>query len=116
MPIFHFHNQNIAANATVRPLQDNAWQYRRLPYPAFIEAAWVADAIGLVVTFYSGTDALAEEQPVNAGGTDGVFPPYDQPMAEDVAAAFDELKLIFRETAGVATTDLMGWIRLTQLG
>lgn len=116
MPWFPFHNQDIAANATVRPLQDNSWQYRRLPWPAFVEAAWIATAIGLVCTFYSGTDTLAEEAPVSAGGTDGVLPDQDKAMVEDVAEAFDELKLAFRETAGAATNDLMGWVRVTQLG
>jgi hypothetical protein len=115
MPLFVFHDQNIAANGTTRPMQDDGWQYRRLPFNALVEFAIVATAIGLVYTFYSGTDTLAEEQPVPAGGTDGVPPDFDKPMLEDVAAQFDELKLIIRETAGVATNDAMGWVRVTQV-
>lgn len=115
MPLFQFHDQNIAANATTRPLQDDAWQYRRLPFAALVEMAIIATAIGLVYTFYSGTDTLAQEQPVGAGGTDGVMPDFDKPMHEDLAAPFDELSLIIRETGGVATNDAMGWVRITQL-
>lgn len=116
MPLFQFHDQNIAANATTRPMQDDNWQYRRLPFAAFVEAAWIATAIGLVATFYSGTDTLVQEQPVSAGGTDGVMPDFDKPLVEDDAAPFDELSLIIRETAGVATNDCMGWVRITQVG
>ncbi len=116
MPLFTFHDQNIGANATTRPFQDDSWQYRRLPFPALVEFSIIATAIGLVYTFYSGTDTLAEEAPVPAGGTDGVMPAFDQPMVEDLAAAFDELKLIIRETAGAATNDAMGWCRVTQVG
>lgn len=115
MPLFQFHDQNIAANATTRPMQDDGWQYRRLPWAAFVEFAVIATAIGLVYTFYSGTDTIAEEQPVSAGGTDGVMPDMDKPMGEDMAQPFDELKLIIRETAGAATNDAMGWVRVTRL-
>jgi len=37
-------------------------------------------------------------------------------MLEDIAAAGDKLKIRFRETAAVATTDIAGWVRVTQLG
>lgn len=115
MPLFQFHDQNIAANATTRPLSDDAWQYRRLPFHALVEMAIIATAIGLVFSFFSGTDTLAQEQPVGAGGTDGVQPAFDQPMLEDLAAPFDELSLVIRETAGAATNDAMGWVRVTRI-
>lgn len=116
MPLFTFHDQNIAALSTTRPMQDDGWQYRRLPWPALVEFAVIATAIGLVYSFYSGADTIAEEQPVPAGGTDGVPPDYDKPMGEDMAGSFDELKLVIRETANVATNDAMGWVRVTRLG
>lgn len=116
MPLFQFHNQNVTASSTIRPLSDNAWQYRRLPFAALVEAAVIADEIGFLLTFYSGTDTLAEEQPLSAGGTDGVMPRFDQPQLEDLAAPFDELKMIIRETQATGTGDVMGWVRLTQLG
>ncbi len=114
MPLFTFHEQNIAANATYEPL--TGWQYEYLPFPALVEVAYVASAIGMVVSVSSGADQLAEEQPVSGGGTDGTLPDFDQPMLEDIAAAGDRLKIRFRETAGAATTDVMGWVRVTQLG
>lgn len=114
MPLFTFHEQNIAANGTFQPL--TGWQYERLPFPALVEMAFVANATGMVATVTSGSDTLAEEQPVSGGGTDGTLPDFDKPQLEDIAAAGDKLKIRFRETAGVATTDLMGWVRVTQLG
>lgn len=115
MPLFTFHDQNIGANATTRPLSDDAWQYRRLPFHALVEFAVVATAIGLVYSFFSGTDTLAQEAPMPAGGTDGVMPDFDKPMGEDLAAPFDELSLVIRETAGAATNDAMGWVRVTRV-
>lgn len=114
MPLFTFHQQNIAANATYEPL--SGWQYEYLPFPALVEIAYIASATGMVVSVSSGSDQLAEEQPVSGGGTDGTLPAFDQPMLEDLAAAGDRLKIRFRETAGAATTDVMGWVRVTQLG
>lgn len=116
MPTFTFHDQNVAANATTRPLQDDSWQFRRLPWPAFVEMSIISDEIGFLYTFYSGSDTLAQEQPVSAAGTDGHLPDMDKPLHEDLAAAFDELTLIIRETQASGTGDVMGWVRLTQIG
>ena len=113
MPLFTF-VEAIAANGTVEPL--TGWQFERLPFPALVEMAFQANAVGVVANVTSGSDTLAEEQPVGGGGTDGTLPAFDQPMLEDIAAAGDKLKIRFRETAGTATTDLMGWVRVTQLG
>ena len=114
MPLFTFAIVNIAANGTSEPL--TGWQFERLPFPALVEIAYDASALGVVANVSSGSDTLAEEQPVSGGGTSGVLPDFDQPMLEDIAAAGDKLKIRFRETAGTATTDIQGWVRVTQLG
>lgn len=114
MPLFTFHTQNIAANGTSEPL--TGWQFERLPFPALVEIAYIADATGLVATVTSGSDTLAEEQPVSGGGTDGTLPDFDKLQLEDIAAGGDKIKIRFRETSGVATTDVMGWVRVTQVG
>ena len=114
MPLFTFHQQNIAANATFQPL--TGWQFEYLPFPALVEIAFEASAVDMEVTVTSGSDTLAESQPVSGGGTDGTLPPFDQPMLEDIAAAGDRLKIRFLEVGGVATNDVMGWVRITQLG
>ena len=115
MPVRNFYNGNIAANATVEPL--TGWQYEYLPFPALIEIGMIHDgaANSLVATVTSGTDTLMEESPVNAGGTDGVFPTDEQLDLTDEAAPGDRLKIRARETGGVATTDLMTRVRITPL-
>jgi len=114
MPLFTFSSADIAANGTFEPL--TGWQFERLPFPALVEIALIVNAVGVVVTVTSGSDTLAEEQPVSSGGTDGVLPDFDKPSLEDIAAAGDKIKIRFRETAGTATTNAMGWVRVTQLG
>jgi len=114
MPLFTFHEQNVAAGATYEPL--TGWQYERLPFPALVEIAFISDEIGFLANVYSGSDTLAEEQPLSAGGTDGVLPDFDKPMLEDLAAAGDKIKIRIRETQASGTGDVMGWVRITQIG
>lgn len=115
MPVRNFYNGNIGANATVEPL--TGWQYEYLPWPALVEIGMIHDggANSIVATVSSGADVLMEESPVNAGGTDGVFVTDEQLDLTDEAAAGDRLKIRARETAGVATTDLMTRVKLTPL-
>lgn len=114
MPLFTFHEQNVASGGTYEPL--TGWQYERLPFPALVEIAYESNEAGFQATVTSGSDTLAEEQPVSGGGTDGTLPAFDQPMLEDIAAAGDKLKIRFRETQASGTGDLMGWVRITQIG
>lgn len=113
MPVRNFYNGNINSNATAEPL--TGWQYEYLPWPAVVEIGMRHDgaANGLVATVSSGADVLMEESPVNAGGTDGVFPDDENLDLVDEAAAGDRLKIRARETGGVATTDLMTRVKLT---
>jgi hypothetical protein len=115
MPSFNIHTQNLAANATADLL--TGWQYEYLPWPAVVEVGLIHDgaAGGVVATVTSGSDVLMQESPVNAGGTDGVFPTSEQLDMADQAAAGDRLAIRLRETGGVATTDIMTRIVITPL-
>ena len=115
MPVRNFYNGNIAANSAVEPL--SGWQYEYLPFPAMVAIGMRHDgaANSLVATVSSGSDVLMEESPVNAGGTDGVFPTDLELDLVDEAMAGDRLKIRARETAGAATTDLMTRVKLTPL-
>lgn len=114
MPMLQFYQQNLGSGATYLPLQ--GWTYEYLPWPALVELAVVASAINSAnMTVTSGSDTLAEDQVIGGGGTDGVYPAFDQPQLEDIAAAGDRLKINIRETAGAGTVDIMGWIRITRL-
>lgn len=113
MPYLPF-SSALTANGTYEPL--NGWQYEYMPFPAYVEIAYVASAAAQVVaTVSSGSDTLAEESPVSGGGTAGVLPDSDKPLLEDYAAPGDRLKIRFREITG-ATPTVDGWVRLTRLG
>lgn len=116
MPLLTFYQQNLGSGATYDPL--TGWQYERLPMSPsgawIVECAFVNSAISSAnVTVTSGSDTLAEDQPIGGGGTDGVFPDFEKPMLTDIAQVGDKLKIHFRETAATGTGDVMGWIRVT---
>lgn len=105
-PTFRF-TQTLAALATIRPFQDEGWIYRRLPFAALIYLAVQADAVGLVMTFQAGSDVQAgPDQPVNAGATAGVFTQDINDFDTYLGNQGDEIQLVIRETANVATTDV----------
>lgn len=114
-PVFR-DTRTLAANASVDPVADRGWIYRRLPWPAQISYALDADAAGAVVTVTIGSDMqVGPEDPIPAGGTAGVFPNQEEDFTTLVGAGGDLLKFLIRETAGVATTDVQLVIKLTPL-
>lgn len=112
MPTIRVTNTNIAANATVFPLQGNQYEY--LPFAAQLEFAVIANAAGIDVTIYSGTDLLQQGGPATVKATPPVYP--DDFLLDDVANAGERINVILRETAAVATTDTETVVRITPLG
>lgn len=103
----------MAALATVRPLQDNAWIYRVLPFAAIVWMSLEADSVGLVFTLSVGSDLQAgPDQPVQSGAIAGVFQNDNNLFDQYLGGVGDELALTIRETASVATTDYNLVIRL----
>lgn len=106
----------LGANATVDPVSDRDWIYRRLPWPAQLAVAYDADATGVEIAFVLGSDVqIGPQDPVPAGGTAGQFPNRDQDFQILLGAQGDLVKALFTETAGVATTNINLVIRLTPL-
>jgi hypothetical protein len=115
-PTFRF-TETLAALATVRPLQDNAWIYRVVPFTALLWLSLEADATGIVFTFSAGSDLQAgPDQPVQSGAVAGVFQQDNNMFDQYLASAGDELALTIRETANVATTDYNLVLRLEPAG
>ena len=115
-PIFR-NTQTLASLATVRPLQDNAWIYRVLPFMAVVWFSLEADAVGIVYTFSAGSDLQAgPDAPVQAGATPGVFQNDNNMFDQYLGGPGDELALTIRETANVNTTDINLVIRLQPTG
>ncbi len=114
-PVFR-NTQTLGALATVRPLQDNAWIYRVLPFAAMVYISLEADATGVVYTFSAGSDIQAgPDEPVQSGATAGVFQNDIDNFDTYLGSGGDELQLVIRETANVATTDINLVVRLQPL-
>lgn len=111
MPTIRVTTTNLAANAQAFPLQGN--QYEFLPFNARVEFAIVANAAGIDVTVYSGSDVLQQNGPATVKTTPPLYP--DDFLLDDVAMAGERLNLILRETAGVATTDIETVVKITPL-
>lgn len=111
MPTIRVTTTNLAANAQAFPLQGN--QYEFLPFNARVEFAIVANAAGIDVTVYSGSDVLQQNGPATVKATPPLYP--DDFLLDDVAMAGERLNVILRETAGVATTDIETVVKITPL-
>lgn len=115
-PVFR-NTQQLGALATVRPLQDNAWIYRVLPFMAVVWFALEADSTGIVYTFSAGSDIQAgPDAPVQSGAVAGVFQNDNNFFDQYLGGPGDELSLSIRETANVATTDINLVVRLEPTG
>jgi len=111
MPTIRVTTTNLAANGQAFPLQGN--QYEFLPFNARVEFAIVANAAGIDVTVYSGSDVLQQNGPATVKATPPLYP--DDFLLDDVAMAGERLNVVLRETAGVATTDIETVVKITPL-
>jgi hypothetical protein len=111
MPTIRTSTTNIAANGTSFPLQGNQYEY--LPFNAQVEFAVIANAAGILVTVYSGSDVLQQAGAATVKSTSPVYP--DDFLLADIAMAGERISVELRETAGVATTDIETVVRITPL-
>lgn len=102
MPSFPY-SQSVAAGATFRPLE--RWQYERVPVGGRVTLLHRATAVGMVATFYAGSDTLLQRTQIPAGGTAGQTPnAFQVPAIVDGVAAGDKLDLEYENTTGGAVT------------
>lgn len=105
--------QQIAAGASFNVMQDSI--YETLPFPAVVRFASAGSAVGLVESISSGSDILAESQPV-AVGTINVFPKYpDDFVLTDVAGRGERIKHLVTNPTGGALT-VMASVMIEPLG
>lgn len=101
---------NLPANA-VRDLMVDAdtgeSDVRTVWQPSQVTYAIVASAVGVELEVFSGERQVVNRSTLEAGGTTGVFPNLDQKAVTFLAAGGENLKFRVRETAAVATTDIM---------
>jgi len=101
---------NIAANARADLLVDGDLgesDRRFVSQNGIMTFACVANAVGITLQVRSQYRTIAPLQAVEAGGTTGVFPDMQQKGVQLPVFAGEKLIFEVRETAGVATTDIM---------
>jgi hypothetical protein len=88
----------VPANGSSTPLVGDQFEFADRDY--YAEFAVVADATGVVMTIYSGSDLLAQEQPVviRAGGAFPVIP--DDFYLNDAIAMRERINVLLRNTTG----------------
>ena len=94
----------LAANATADPLFDGDWQFRRLPFNAMIQVIDNCTTVDVVRQVVVGSDQQGQEAPCTGGGTAGVFDNNKDNADVFLGAAGDQIRVIYRETAGAAAT------------
>ena len=101
---------NLAANAIADMLVDadaGESDQRFVGRDGVMQYAIVANAVGIQLTIRSQHRTIAPRQVVEAGGTTGVFPNMTEKGVTADVFAGEKLVFEVRETAGVATTDIM---------
>lgn len=102
MPRLNF-SQALVANTPVDVL--SSWQYQYIPAGGLLNVCVRSTTSTSKYTLSTGSETLAEQQPVPAGGTAGQTPtPFNSPVLSERVAAGDRLKLLLVDT-GAATVD-----------
>lgn len=78
-----------------------AWQYQYIPRPGVLNVCTRSTTATAKQTLSSGSDTLAEQQPVPAGGVAGQTPtPFNSPVLSERVAGGDRLKLLLVDSVG----------------
>jgi hypothetical protein len=97
-------SQALVANTPVDVL--SSWQYQYIPLGGVLNVAMRSTTATSKFTLSTGSETLAEQQPVPGGGTAGQTPtPFNSPVLVERVAAGDRLKLLLVDT-GAATVDV----------
>lgn len=113
MPAIQFRRTLAANERNVDPLAN--WQYRYAPFRGMVRIglAGTQAAGGADVSIFTGSQNVVEQSPISAGQTDGVMPsPLNTPYFEFIVDAGDLISMRINELAGVATSDIMGFVAI----
>lgn len=109
---------NLAANSTNDLMTDadtGEAQSRFIGRPSKVTMAIVASAVGVELEIFSGPRVIVPRSTLEAGGTTGVYPNLNEKAFSFPAASGEKLRVILREVAGTATTDVMAAIDVTPI-
>lgn len=112
MPVIPIRRVLVANEAVPNLIAGSVYEY--LPFPARVEIAVQADAVGVLASVSSGPDILMEEGAIQIAAIN-VQPKYpDDFYLTDNAAPGDRLVIRVRDTSGAART-VVGQVRITPL-
>ena len=113
MPLIKTINANVAAGATINPLQGNQYEY--LPFDAMVEFAILADAGDTFnASVFSGSDVLMQNSQVDTLAVANPILYPDHYSLSDVAAAGERLGVTLTN-AGGAAGDVRVAVKITPL-
>lgn len=101
---------NLGANAVADLMRDadtGEADARFITRPSIVTLAIEANAVGVELSIFAGDRTIVQRSSLDAGGTTGVAPNINEKAFQFPAAAGEKLRVMVRETAGVATTDIM---------
>ncbi len=118
MPQEYLMVSNIPANAVrdlFRDADTGEADTRFVTRPSLVTMAIVSSAVGIEMQLFSGERNIIQRSTLEAGGTTGTFPNITDKAFQFAAAAGEKLRALLRETAGVATTDVMAVVSIDPL-
>jgi hypothetical protein len=98
---------SVAAAGNFTPIQSSVppWQYEFLPWHAEVILMQRATAVGVNETVFTGSETIAQVQPIQAGGTAGNTPsPLNTTPLTFFGTAGDRLIVLDNNTGGAAAT------------
>lgn len=111
-------DSNIAANAVDDLMLDadtGPTNTRFISRPSRVTLAIVANAVGIELTVFSGARTVVPRSTLDSSGTTGQFPNINEKAFSFLAAGGEIISVQLRETAGVATTDVMAALDVTPI-
>lgn len=104
---------NIAALAKSTSVLAGDVACENINYPAHVKVNAVSSASGIKLTMFADTDLVIDDKEITNIGTS--MNELDSTFAEFDIDAVTKLALIYRETANVATTDIILTVEVTPL-
>lgn len=101
---------NIPANGVkdlMRDADTGESDFRFVGAAGLVTMAIVASAVGVELSIQTEDRTITQRSTLEAGGTTGVYPNIQDKAFTFAVYAGEKIRILLRETAGVATTDVM---------
>lgn len=110
MALAYLQLTNLPASSTADMLLDadqGASELRKVVRPSRVTMAIVATDAAVELEVRAGLRSVVGRSQLPSGGTIAVFPNLDQQAFSFLAASFEDIQVLVRETAAAAVSDIM---------